>query len=68
MKFKQGDAVVWDVEASSVPVGEGTVCGIASADLPIIGRGWIIELPTNATLHNYPFRCIVVHEALLSKK
>jgi hypothetical protein len=64
MKFKQGDRVVWDVERTTIPVGEGTICGIASIGQVIVGRQMIVRLDKILS-EDYPYDTIVVFEKWL---
>jgi hypothetical protein len=74
--FKEGDYVRWDVEKTGVPIGKGWIRGIASKDLPVLRRMWIIEFDLESVEDflseldkvDYMFTCGIVAEIALNKK
>ncbi len=66
MEFKQGDRVVWDVEKTKIPVGEGTICGIATNPIIFAGHNMIVRLDKILD-EDYPFDTLTIFEAWLRK-
>ena len=66
-KFKDRDVVTWDPEATLIPGGRGFIMGVASQDLPIMGRLWIIQtLGPSPVSADYPFTCFALPESVLT--
>lgn len=66
MKFNYGDRVVWDT-TKGIPVGEGTVCGVATIEQPLLGSNMIVKLDSILS-DFYPYDTILVWENWLSLK
>jgi hypothetical protein len=69
VQFKEGDLVCWSYKQTKIPGCRGRVCGVASSELPIMGRMYIIKLnmPLTEDL-DYPYSCLVVPEHCLSRE
>ncbi len=62
-QFKFGDKVSWD--SSKFPVGFGSVVGVSSTSMPIMGRWYIVHSPDVFT-DEYPFSYITLPESALT--
>ena len=65
MKLNQGDRVYWDVKKTNIPVGRGTICGVATIPQVINGRQMIVRLD-DIVSEEYPYDTLVIWENWLS--
>ncbi|MCK5616239.1 hypothetical protein KAR91_81000 [Candidatus Pacearchaeota archaeon] len=62
-KFKEGDKVVFDLGDGIKR--NGTIRGVATTRMPVIGCSWIVELEDKIPTH--PFSCIAVFEVWMEE-
>lgn len=63
-KRNEGDRIYFDITGDGKLSGFGIICGCASAEVPTLGRNWLIKLEENNTIDKtvYPFSCISVFD------
>jgi hypothetical protein len=65
--FQQGDRVTWHTRSTSIPIGEGVVCGIAATKMPLLGCNMIVNVGRIVS-DEYPYDTVVIWENWLKLK
>jgi len=67
VRFAMNQRVRWDPEATKVPGGIGTVKGVASTEMPVVGHLMIVEVDDTAALaaKDYHYSTVVLSEHAL---